>query len=290
MNRGAFDFLTKPIDFKELERTIEKTQEHVQQIRAQQSEIQNAQDALLQEERLKLETLRKNISAMLSHEINTPLNSILGFTDFLLHYYPASTFEEDVLEAIQCIHRSATRLEKLCQNIQLHAKLELLAMHPEQIEQLKQQVTYSTQTCISNCAQKKANEYDRIADLQLALMNASAQISETFLKKIIEELLDNAFKFSQPGTPVLLQSVNLGRQFRISVCDRGRGLTSEQIANIGAYTQFDRARYEQQGVGLGLTLVKRILDIYDGTLIIGSHEGQETTVMVQLPTPDPEVV
>lgn len=280
MNLGAFDFLSKPIDFKELEKTIEKTQKYVQQLKTKQLETQNTQ---IQQEQLKLQALHRNISLSLSHEINTPLSSILGFTDFLLHYY-ASTFETEALEAFQCIHDSAVRLERLCQNFLFHAQFELWAMQPERREQLKREITYAPHNCLEKCAQKQAAYYERMADLTVMLIDTPVQISEMFLKKIADELLDNAFKFSTVGTPVFVQSVNLGSRYQIRVSDRGRGMSADQITHIEAYVQFNREHHEQQGVGLGLAIIERILQFHDGVMRIESLEGQGTTVIIELPT------
>jgi signal transduction histidine kinase len=280
MNLGAFDFLTKPIDFKELERTIEKTQEYIEQNKAKQLEVQQAQAILLQKEQLKLEALRKNISSSLPHEINTPLNSILGFTNFLLQHHDAS--ETEVSDAVQCIHRSATRLNRVCRNFLFYTQLELLKMHSNRLEQVKQAITYSTRAYMEDWARRKADEYERLTDLQLDLDDAAVRISDAFLKKIEEELLDNAFKFSEAGTPVLLKSVRIGQQFHLVVSDRGRGMSQEQIADLGAYVQFDRDLYEQQGLGLGLAIVKQIVDLCDGKFAIDSSPDQGTRMTVQL--------
>jgi signal transduction histidine kinase len=233
-------------------------------------------------EQLKLNTLRSNISASLPHEVNTALGGILGCTDFLLkRYYSIPSTE--VLELIQCIHVSAIRLEKICHNLLLHAKLELLATNPQHLEQLKQAITYSPHVLLRDRAWKKAEEFNRLEDLRLESEDNPVQISEIYLKKIMEELLDNAFKFSQSGTRVVVQSSFEAEMYRLSVCDRGRGMTTEQIATLGAYMQFERKYYEQQGLGFGLALVKRLVELHSGTLTIESVIGEGTHCIIQLP-------
>lgn len=100
---------------------------------------------------------------------------------------------------------------------------------------------------------------------------------------LLEELLDNAFKFSQPGTMVTLtaESDPSGLHFRI--CDRGRGMTQEQIAQIGAFQQFERQTYAQQGLGLGLKIVQKIIELYGGELNISSVYQQSTQIDITLP-------
>ena len=69
----------------------------------------------------------------------------------------------------------------------------------------------------------------------------------------------------------------------LTVADRGRGLSAEHIARIGAYMQFDRKMHEQQGLGLGLTICKRLTELHGGTLTIESEQGAGTVVTVKLP-------
>jgi signal transduction histidine kinase len=67
------------------------------------------------------------------------------------------------------------------------------------------------------------------------------------------------------------------------VSDRGRGMNKEQINAIGAYMQFDRWLYEQQGSGLGLTIVKRLIQLHGGEFSIDSALDEGTTVTLSLP-------
>lgn len=101
--------------------------------------------------------------------------------------------------------------------------------------------------------------------------------------KILKELLDNACKFSNVGSPIAIHGQTEGDTdyvFRIS--DQGRGMTAEQIANIGAYMQFERSRYEQQGMGLGLTIAQMLVRLHDGHVRIESKPDQGTTVTITL--------
>ncbi|MBC8120995.1 MAG: ATP-binding protein, partial [Gemmatimonadaceae bacterium] len=103
------------------------------------------------------------------------------------------------------------------------------------------------------------------------------------LKKIVEELVDNAFKFSKSGMPVQVQTDLRDDRFSLHITNCGRRMTSEQIADMGAYVQFERRFYEQQGMGLGLIIVRRLSELYGGRLIIESGSEPQTTVRVTLP-------
>jgi len=103
------------------------------------------------------------------------------------------------------------------------------------------------------------------------------------LAKIVEELIDNAFKFSPAGTPIRIESIVDNNIFILYMTDQGQGMTTAQIANLGAYVQFGRKVYEQEGAGLGLTIAKRLAELHGGELTIDSIFGKKTTVRVALP-------
>ena len=99
----------------------------------------------------------------------------------------------------------------------------------------------------------------------------------------MEELLDNAFKFSPSGSMVKLNCKAGDKNYKIVISDKGRGMTEEQISNVNAYLQFEREKYEQQGMGLGLTISKKVVEIFEGRLTIKSVYGEGTEVKVILP-------
>jgi signal transduction histidine kinase len=132
-------------------------------------------------------------------------------------------------------------------------------------------------------AKTQAEKANRLDDLVCNLEEADLGVTPRDLECIIEELLENSFKFSQPGTPVIVTGESINNMFYLSISDRGRGMTDEQIAKIGAFMQFDRKSYEQQGLGLGLEIVNKIAKTYGGDLLISSIYGQETKVTITLP-------
>jgi signal transduction histidine kinase len=99
----------------------------------------------------------------------------------------------------------------------------------------------------------------------------------------MSQIIENAFKFSTDGTSVSISTEVKNTLGLILVKDHGRGMSEDQIQNIHAFMQFDRERHEQQGLGLGLMIAKRLLKIHDGKLEITSGLGQGTTLAITLP-------
>lgn len=230
-----------------------------------------------------MEDLRLNLSLALPHELRTPLNAILGYSEYILSRGSDRLPEADTMLRIQSsIYNNALRLQHLIDNYLLYAHLKLLEHNPEKRERemWESHEAVHTNALISSLALGKASKANRQADLHLHLEEANLRIGAKSLHKIVDELLDNAFKFSASGTPVQIVTEVTPTEWRLRIVDHGRGMTPEQIANIGAFMQFDRLHYEQQGAGLGLTIVDLLARLNHGTLTITStpHEGTMITV------------
>jgi signal transduction histidine kinase len=260
---------TAPFTFDELLGAVDsriKKQETVQQISEK-----------------KLEDLRGNISLALPHELLTPLHGIMGLAALMEEGYQTLKPEE-IQEYAKNIHDAGSRLNRLIENFLTYSRIELVAADPKRVEGLRQGAHVSTREIITDSANRLAGKYHRTDELLLQVDDAVVLMQPEHFHKVIEELLDNAFKFSNEGAPVRAVALARDKQFTLSITDRGRGFTTEQISRIGAHMQFDRKYYEQQGSGLGLIICKRLAEIYGGGLTVQSTPGQSTTVTVTLPT------
>jgi two-component system sensor histidine kinase/response regulator len=99
----------------------------------------------------------------------------------------------------------------------------------------------------------------------------------------VSELVGNAFKFSTAGTEVRISAQRDPKTFSLLIHDNGRGMTPEQIHHMGAYMQFERKLYEQQGVGLGFGIAKSLVNLHGGQVVVTSMAGVETTVQITFP-------
>ena len=271
MDLGADDYLTKPFTLDEL----------INAVKARLSKQTLIQKDVNQE----LDKFRSNITRSLPHELLTPLNGILGMSDLLSNYYDTMDADE-VQSCLADIKTSSERLHRLIQNFLLFAQLELFQSNPQQSQIWQNRLSKTTTNPVSiieKITQNIAQQIGRTDDLQLSLKEASVCISEEDLEKITEEIVDNAFKFSQKGSLVTVQNTLEDNKFILTVTNQGRGMSSEQIAQIGAYIQFERKLYEQQGSGLGLVIAKRMTELYNGELEIQSTLNEKTIVSICLP-------
>jgi len=278
LSLGADSYLEKPCKPDILLATIEN---RLNKYSAYQEEVKN-----------KFQNVQESLSYFIPHELRTPLNGILGFSSLVLDDLATEKNHPDIplarqkalqeiFEMVELIQTSARRLEKVTQNVLLYKDLIQTAGDPESVAQMRSHST--NPEIIVYLGKEVANKANRASDLEMEIPETRIQISQNRLAKLAEELIDNALKFSEPGTPVQISGNVDKEKFYLTVTNLGRGMTAEQIAEIGAYRQFERKMYEQQGCGLGLIIVKQIVEIHDGELLIQSDRGKQTTVRVALP-------
>ncbi len=265
---GADDYLTKPFTRAELLGAIAARFEK--------------KEAFERQAKKKLDNLCINISHSLPHELHTPLNGIIGMSQLLIDNFD-SIERDEAKKMLEAVYTSGERLYNLTKKFLLYAQIEIMATSPEGTELLKNtKAINNTKSLISEIVILKAKKAGREEDLRLDIQDATIQIQASKLQTIVEEIIDNALKFSQPGTNIYLLS-ELDDTYHLTFVNSGRGMTTAQIANLGAYMQFERKLYEQQGSGLGLTIVKRLVELHGGKLVIESIPEAETKVHIYLP-------
>ena len=268
MALGADDYLVKPFTADELIQALKVRLE-------QKTQAQAISDR-------KLAELRNTLTLSLPHELKTPLHGIIGFAQ-LLKLEPIISTPAEVDEIADYILTSAERLESLIENFLLYGQLTNLLPDSAKLASLQAVETLLIHPMIEQIMRRKAAQYQRQADIQLIIPPELTGISNYFsMAKITEELVDNGFKFSDPGTPVKVE-VTVTDGIKLQVSNQGRGMTPEEIASVGAYQQFNRELYEQQGMGLGLAIVEQLIALQQGTVAIQSCPGDFIQVTVTLP-------
>ena len=266
MKLGANDFLSKPFSFSELIDVINV------QLKKKELEKKQSED--------RIEQLRENIRLAIPHELRTPLNSILGISSILAK---SEEFSEDTKEMVQMLNESAQRLHSTLEKYNRYVYVELITSDYAEINYLQSKITNAAQYIIEEIAYSYAEKFNRTKDLKFDLCSADLKISEEHFALLLEELLHNAFKFSLEGKEIAINSKNSNNIFSLTIKNTGQGFPKDALEQIGTFVQFDRKKYEQQGIGLGLIIVKRIISIYKGSLDIESDEKSYTAVTISLP-------
>jgi two-component system sensor histidine kinase/response regulator len=268
MELGADDYLPKPFTTDALYAAVDARLRKTQTVRDEAEQ--------------KLRHLRDNISLMMPHEMRTPLNGILSNAEMLAH--SAATLKPaEIAEIGQEIHTSSERLARLIENFLIYAQLEMVAADPKNANAMRPGKTEHPIDLIKKCATRQAVHAGRQADLFQELADIAVPLVEEYLSKIVDELMQNAFKFSKSGTPVRITLAQGPDSIILSVSDQGRGFSQEETTRIGAYMQFDRKRQEQQGLGLGLAIVKRLVELHGGTLSILTEKDVGAVISAKFP-------
>lgn len=260
MDLGADDYLVKPVALEDMLRTIE--------VRIEKREIINVSL------KNKIDKLRTRIISVLPHEFLTPLNAILGFAS-ILKEDSGSLSRSEIKEFASVIEESGNRLYHLIDNY-LHYTKTLI-----QKEEVLLETIINTKIIIKEVAEIIALNYNRFEDLNLELSDSDLKIELQDLEYILKEIIENAFKFSKTGSPVVVKSYPDPdyQNMIIKIIDRGIGFPVENLSDIGAFNQFDRKIMEQQGSGLGLITSILMIQRYNGNFEIKRlDKGTELTV------------
>ncbi len=268
-NTGFDYFIHKPFNTNELLKIIEVAYKKF--------------DTVLKKSEKRLDELRGSISFSIPHEFFTPVNGILGFSDILIKEF--DTLEkQEAIQMLKFIYKDALRLKGMTENIVAFTELEMISNDPKKVRLLRESYFINPNDLISEISVNVAKQFNRFDDLVLDLEDHSAlRMSEGYLRKILSEIISNAFKFSTKGGQVFISTISNDTSLMISVTDSGRGMKNDQINSIGAFMQFNREKYDQQGPGLGLTIAKKICKLHGGEFIIESRvdEGTKITMIFE---------
>jgi two-component system, sensor histidine kinase and response regulator len=268
MDAGADDFISKPFLPPELLASI-RTQINKTAMRVKATEQ-------------KLRELSENITTAVPHELRTPLNTVSGYADMLARQ-AHKIDPEQVIEWAEYIKEAGERLGQLIEHQILYVRLQVWAHSPEKRAEYAVSYLSEVDSLVEMIATQIADKAGRASDMVFDFEPAPPVVcTYADLIKILVEVLDNAFKFALPDAPITLSGRMGTDTYIIGVQDRGRGMTAEQIERVGPYMQFDRAIYQQPGLGLGLAIVQEFLDLYGGRMEIISVPQQGTQVLLHL--------
>ncbi|MEI6174224.1 MAG: hybrid sensor histidine kinase/response regulator [Bacteroidota bacterium] len=268
---GAYDFIPKPFTPQELKSSIENITKRV----------------FLKKMTTKLQDTGKQIRftflSVLSHELKAPLNSIEGYLKMIRERQNGPKLEDyDVM-----IDRSLERIKGM-----RHLILDLLDLTRVESGKAKRNITEIDLVPVARTAMDTMRPYAIQRDVKLNLHNQGPMVIQGDAEEmeiIFNNLISNAIKYNRDGGIVDFTLEPNGGCMQIKVVDTGIGMSNEEIEKI--FDDFVRIKNDKTknitGSGLGLSIVKKLIDNYNGKIEVSSIPDQGTTFNVRLPIEKP---
>lgn len=215
-----------------------------------------------------------------SHELMTPLTGVLGGLELIES--EVDTVQPDEPKGRLTIFRGgAERQYQLSKKIMLYFELRRLKTSP-----MAYTARGDAAGAIAAGAGAVAQRFPRGTDLRVSAAEATVALGGAYLSAAIAELVANTFIFSRPGEPVTVTGVAHPGRHRIEAADLGPGLSPEPYSRVGTFQQFGRAQQNQQGLGLGLAIVRAAAEIAGGQVLVqpgaDGRGRQDTLDLLQL--------
>ena len=220
----------------------------------------------------KLQKEKQDFFANASHELNTPLTSILGYTEILK---AEKVYKEDFINTIA---KQGARMQSLIKDMLMLSELEgkpELPVEPVDLMQIASDVI------AANKPKAVKKEIEIIDELQSVVISANKEK----ITELVSNLVDNAIKYNNIGGEVLVQVYQKEKKAVIKVRDNGIGIPKKSITRIfERFYRVDKSRSKQEGgTGLGLAIVKHICNLYNATYKVISREGKSTEIAIRFP-------
>ncbi len=287
MKKGADDFVVKPFNFEHVQLTIErvlKNREMDQEVR----KLRNINRKLEE-----LDKIKDKFIDITSHELKTPVTNILTFSELLGE--SSNAISQDQQEFLSIINTSAQKLGRIVED-----------MHLSLIDtELKSHLCFDP-VDLKDLIHNLLDEFKNVAN------NRSLTISSNFsenlcewngdefqLQRAIRELLCNAIKFTPDGGKIQIDSTLVGDDLELKVIDNGIGISDDdQFKIFDKFYEAQNTEYHStsetgfmgSGTGLGLCVVKSIIDAHDGKILVQSQLNEGSTFTIKLPKLLPKVI
>jgi CheY-like chemotaxis protein len=266
MNLGADDYLVKPIKATDLIDAINA------RLKREKAISKNFEETI--------KRLNKGFKLITNHEFNTPMNGLLGFVR-LLKSNMHDMAPEVMGDYVNYIEKSATRLNKLFEKLRLWDEINNADINNGR---LRMSDYCSVNKTLIKVANEVAEQYKRKKDLTYTI---TEEIDLSFdcyiIDTLLRELIDNAFKFSDKNQKVIINASTEDNYYTISIADNGLKAKAAALTNVEPFNQLNRDFFEQQGLGIGLSLATAIVSKLKGQLNFSDNHPNGILVTLHLP-------
>jgi signal transduction histidine kinase len=228
-----------------------------------------------------LEKVRSDLIANISHDLRTPLAIIQGYIE-TLQMKEGSLNPKERKEYLAKINSSGERLAKLIAQLFEYSKLEANQIEPQKESFLISELANDVHRSYQVLAQKKNISLHLNMESQVPLVFADISLVE----RAIQNLMDNALKFTPEGGEVMVSIKPHKENVEISIKDSGPGIAKENQQLVFERYRQTKTGKEKEGAGLGLAIVRKIMDLHNARIKVFSQPNEGTTFSFNLPVYD----
>ncbi|MEO8168489.1 MAG: ATP-binding protein, partial [bacterium] len=225
------------------------------------------------------DTLKKFL-ATFSHELRSPLNSIIGFSDLLTSQFEGLS-PEAVQDFMKNINASGKHLQQIINDILDLSKIEAGRM---ELHIASYPISYFEES-INRVLAAQIKEKGILLEFKFSHDFEEIVVDQTRFRQILFNLVSNALKFSSPGGVVSIASQRVGNDLQFEIRDNGVGIKPEELSTL--FKPFRQAlsskELNHQGIGLGLAITKKLVELHGGSIWIESEYRQGTVVRFKIP-------
>jgi DNA-binding response OmpR family regulator/anti-sigma regulatory factor (Ser/Thr protein kinase) len=263
MSNGADDYIVKPFQIDDV-------------LNAINSRLKKRDNYLSV-----IKEFRDTLMKRVPHELRTPLVGILGISGIIKENFESLT-KEELLNMAEMINKSGKRLYRRIEKFLIYMELLPEFSYGKTIEQENHFAADADK--ITKQLLNKAIEFNREEDLSIKLECAELKISEWHYETIINELLENSIKFSPKGSPITIKNRLTEGYYITQVIDFGKEINIVNTDEIRIFNQFGKKSLTEEGMGFGLTIVKKIIDLSCGYLKISRENNVSNIIEFGIPS------
>ena len=224
----------------------------------------------------KSEIMRSEFTANVSHELKTPLTTMIGFAEMIKEGLITG---DDIEKYSALIHKEGMRLISLIEDLMRLSKIQ---EHTQNVEEKLINIKDISEDVV-NLLKSKAEDYN--VKLILNADNVVMKANNNYINELLYNLIDNGIKYNKDGGSVNIKIYEKDGLANIVISDTGVGIPPKHIDRIfERFYRVDKSRSKETGgTGLGLSIVKHIAELYDGTIDIKSSRNKGTEITIKFP-------
>ncbi len=232
-----------------------------------------------------IDRMKSDFLAMAAHELMTPLASIMGYSELLSSESSRQLSEQQKSEFVSFIHRKAEGLSRIVDDLLDVSRIE----SGQQISIA--QIEFDLVTVLERLVEAyRKNSRGHTFTLKFNCRKCSLYADPIRIEQVFENLLSNAVKYSPDGSEVNISCSKDEKFCRFCVVDAGIGMTEEQVRHVfDKFFRVDVSNTARQGVGLGMSIAKYIVEAHGGSIEVSSELGKGTRVSFSLPADGTEI-